>query len=110
MPTCPRCGTAYLPGEGHKCVWRRSLFPEAAGIVFGGLLGAPAGFFLMAVFAYLFAFKAPGVWVYFVGPGIGILTGVTLGVRAASQADPEGAARPGTSELDEPSSTSSADE
>jgi hypothetical protein len=56
-----------------------------AGMIFGAILGGVAGFFVMMVVVVLTEFNEPGVWVYFVGPPVGVLVGVIAGVRAANQ-------------------------
>jgi hypothetical protein len=57
-------------------------------MVFGGVLGVVAGPVVMMVYAVLVGFECPGVWVYFVGPGAGLLVGAIVGMRAASLTEP----------------------
>jgi hypothetical protein len=78
MPVCPRCDTAYLDDESHKCEPRNRL-GEALGIVFGTLLGALAGFCLD------FLPQNGGTLAAIFTVPIGAVLGAVMGYRAAAR-------------------------
>lgn len=77
MPNCPRCGTAYLEGEGHRCG------PKTLGPASRALLGAFVGGALGCVLVSMIFCLAepspqcpfPGI---FIGGPVGAFTGAIV--------------------------------